>query len=194
MTLTSPAALIIRKAVAADREAVAELHIGSMQRTYRPFLADRYLEGEMPAERRARWAERFASDLAPNYIVLVAEDGAGTLAGFVCLMLDPADRWGTLIDSLHVSALQQRQGLGRRLLTAAIAGLDARRADIPVHLLVYEDNSGARDLYDALGGKISERLTRDLGIRGDVVLLRYVWESPAVLLNALAGKSAASLD
>lgn len=175
----------IRNAVSADRDAVAELHIASMQRTYRPFLSEKYLTQEMPAERRARWAERFASDLVPNYIVLVADEEPAVLAGFVCLVLDPVDRWGTLIDSLHVSVRHQRQGLGRRLLAAAIADLDARPVNIPVHLLVYEDNSGARDLYDALGGKITEQLTRDFGMRGNVALLRYVWESPAVLLDAL---------
>lgn len=74
MTLSPPAAVSIRKAVSADRDAVAELHIASMQRTYRPFLSEEYLTKEMPVERRARWAERFVSDLAPNYIVLVADE------------------------------------------------------------------------------------------------------------------------
>lgn len=175
----------IRQATFADRDAVAELHIASMQRTYRPFLSEKYLTQVIPTERRACWTERFASNLEPNYIVLVAKDNADTLAGFVCLVLNPADHWGTLIDSLHVSARHQRQGLGKRLLAAAIADLDAQRANMPVHLLVYEGNSGARGLYDALGGKIAERLTRNLGIRGDVVLFRYVWESPTALLTAL---------
>lgn len=175
----------IRQATAADCEAIAALHIANMQETYASFLSVDYLENKMPPERRARWAQRFGPRQATQYITLVADGQSGELAGFVCLVLDPADRWGILLDSLHIDPACRGRGLGKHLLRSAIAELDAVQMARPMHLLVYEDNLDARRLYDALQGKIVERLPRDFGLHGTVLIFRYCWDASADVADAL---------
>lgn len=176
----------IRQATAADNAAIAELHIANMQETYASFLSVDYLANKMPPERRGRWAQRFgAPHPTQQYITLVADGPSDELAGFVCLVLDSADRWGILLDSLHIDPAYRGRGLGKQLLRLAIAELDATQMAMPMHLLVYEDNVEARRLYDALKGKIVERLPRDFGLNGVALIFRYLWDKTSDVADAL---------
>jgi hypothetical protein len=89
----APEPFRVRQAAAADCNEIAALHIANMQETYASFLSADYLTKTMPAERRARWASRFGVGQTSQHLTLVAEGQSGTLAGFVCLVLDLTDRW-----------------------------------------------------------------------------------------------------
>lgn len=174
----------IRPAKPADREAITALHIRSMQEAYGTFLPATYLQEVVPEDRRTLWASRFASLDSTRYIIRVVHPADGTLAGFICLTLDEADTQGTLLDNLHVAAAFRRQRLGHQMLAAALLGLPASRAEIPLHLLVYAQNMVARRFYDRLGGTVIEEISRDFGERR-VIMLRYGWQRPALLFDSL---------
>lgn len=176
--------MIIRAARPDDRDAITALHISSMQRTYAPYLPGRYLMELTPPQRRELWAERFKPAADERYLIHVAFDQT-ILAGFVCISIQPDDAWGNLIDNLHIDEAYQRKGLGRRLLSSGISSLPSNHAERPLHLVVYEENTGARSLYDSLGGRVVEKVERELEPGRIHVLLRYQWQDPEFLLAKL---------
>ncbi len=80
----------------------------------------------------------------------------GMVTGYVAVERQP-DGSG-YIDFLGVDPGARRRGLGRALVRAGVAALDAIDAD-PIHLTVREDSDGARELYASLGFT-EERLAR----------------------------------
>lgn len=100
---------------------------------------------------------RLVEDRDEDHVRLVAEVD-GVLAGYVAFEVQP-DGAGYL-DFLGVSPDFRRNGLGTRLVRAAVASL-GRRGATPIHLTVREDNVGARRLYGSLGFT-EERVIRPL--------------------------------
>lgn len=169
-----------RAATAADRDAIIALHVSSMQRTYGSFLPERYLQETVPQERRKIWTERFDPASSANYVIRVATQHHA-LIGFACIKLLPLDQWGNLVDNLHVDPNWQGHGLGRRLLAEAIAALPAADAARPLQLVVYEQNHGARKLYDSLEGEVVERVEREPEPGRTAFMLRYRWPDAGAL-------------
>ncbi len=106
--------LRLRAAGPHDADRIAALHADSWRRHYRGAYTDAYLDGDVLTERRAVWASRLA---APGHrLTVVAEEaGAGRdaaaaapLTGFVHVIFDRDERWGSLIDNLHVVHDRQR--------------------------------------------------------------------------------------
>lgn len=145
--------LRIRAAGPDDADGVALLHADSWRRHYRGAYADSFLDGDVVADRRAVWSARLA---APGHCAtLVAEDAAG-LAGFVHVVLDDDERWGSLVDNLHLVHDRRRSGIGRALMGRA-AGIVAERATgASMYLWVLTQNTAAQRFYQALGGKCAE--------------------------------------
>jgi GNAT superfamily N-acetyltransferase len=111
-----------------DAGRVALLHADSWRRHYRGVYSDLYLDGDAVADRRSVWSSRLA---APAHSATVlAEDDAG-LAGFVHVVFDEHDRWGSLIDNLHVAHDRRRTGIGTALLARAAEAV-TERATAPV--------------------------------------------------------------
>jgi len=79
----------LRAATASDAEALAALHTGSWQRTYRGMMFDAFLDGAALDNRRRVWRERLATPDADR-LVMVADDGT-RLVGFICVfaLVDP---------------------------------------------------------------------------------------------------------
>lgn len=96
-----------------DAEKVALLHADSWRRHYRGAYADSFLDGDVAADRRSVWSARLAAPA--NSMTVVAQDDTG-LVGFVHVVLDDDDQWGSLIDNLHVTHDRQRTGIGTSLL------------------------------------------------------------------------------
>ncbi len=53
-----------------------------------------------------------------NSMTVAAEDDT-RLVGFVHVVFDDDDRWGSLIDNLHIAQDRRRTGIGTALLTFA---------------------------------------------------------------------------
>ena len=120
----------------------------------------------------------------PNQHVILAEDG-DALVGFVCAYGADDERWGTLVDNLHVRPDRHRQGTGKRLLAEVAAWCLAEHAGSGLYLWVLEQNSRARRFYESLGAKDVGTKTSVPPGGGSTVARRYVW-SP----EQIAGLSA----
>ncbi|MEV1288463.1 ribosomal protein S18-alanine N-acetyltransferase [Micromonospora sp. NPDC049679] len=96
-----------------------------------------------------KWsAGMFWNELAAGHFYLVALDGAGTVAGYAGLAVQPpAEAW---VQNIAVRRDAQRGGVGRALLEALLA--EAARRNVRSTLLeVAVDNAPAQKLYAAYG-------------------------------------------
>ena len=106
----------LRPARVDDAECIALLHADSWRRHYRGAYADSFLDGDVVADRRAVWSARLAA--ASHSLTVVAEDGSA-LVGFGHVVFDDDERWGSLLDNLHVVHERRHAGIGTALMTHA---------------------------------------------------------------------------
>ena len=166
--------MIFRDGGSFDADAIAALHALSWRRSYRNILRPEFLDGLVEDERRGVWRGRLSSGSSDGQWVRLAVEGSH-LIGFVCVFSDRDERWGSLVDNLHVHPDRKGQGIGRRLLGEA-AGWAAEHARSRVlHLWVYEENRSARGFYDRCGGTAVESLMHRSPDGGEYPELRYVW-------------------
>ena len=191
----------LRVAGTDDVETVATLHADSWRRFYRGAYADSFLDGDVVADRRAVWSARLAATPAQPAGVaatpaepaepagsrtLLAEDEAGPV-GFVHVIFDADERWGSLVDNLHVTHSRRRGGIGTTLLTRAAAAAAEYATNPSLYLWVLEQNTEAQRFYASLGGTPVE--TADVPAPGGVPGrlngsprgLRVVWPDAALL-------------
>jgi ribosomal protein S18 acetylase RimI-like enzyme len=147
----------LRAADARDAAGVARLHADSWRRHYRGAYSDAFLDGDVVTDRQAVWGARLsAPGAATTTATVLAEDGDGRLAGFVHVVLDDDERWGSLVDNLHVAHTHRRAGIGTALMDRAVDAI-ARRAQSPaMYLWVLEQNTSAQEFYRAFGGTCVE--------------------------------------
>lgn len=138
-----------REAAPTDTAAIATLHAESWRATYRVAVRDDFLDGPVYEDRQAVWGQRMSSPPA-NRFVFVAEE-AGTLAGFACAYGAEHERWGTLLDNLHVYRERQGQGIGKRLMTEVAKWCVRAYPERGLYLGVLEQNSHAQTFYKSLG-------------------------------------------
>lgn len=167
----------LRGISAADADDVAGLHAKSWRASYRGILRDSYLDGPIFEERTALWRGRLAGQAA-DQLGLVAVSGQ-RLIGFVYAFVDYDERWGTLLDNLHVLPAHQGGGVGRRLMTELAHELVGREAAGGVHLWVFDANRRARRLYERLGARVVGGNTIRAPGGGEVTQSLYAWESAA---------------
>lgn len=145
----------IRFAEAADAPAVAKLHADSWRRHYRGAYSDRYLDGNLDADRLAVWTDRLTS-AHPERFTLIAEQGRLPV-GFIHVELEADPTWGALVDNLHVARAVQRNGVGTLLLDRAARIVIERRPGSGIYLWVLERNEPAQAFYVSRGGTLRER-------------------------------------
>jgi ribosomal protein S18 acetylase RimI-like enzyme len=145
----------IRSATSGDAGAIAALHAESWRRFYRGVYADRYLDGDLVADRTAVWGARLAVP-EPSTITLICDNEHGLL-GFVHVRLDADPEWGALLDNLHVALAAQRQGVGSLLIREAARVTGERSPATALYLWVQEVNVRAQAFYLAHGGRIAGR-------------------------------------
>ncbi len=182
-------ALRFRAAGPEDADGIAMLHAGSWRRHYRGAYSDTFLDGDVVADRRVVWSSRLATP--QHSATIVAEDGDG-LAGFVHVVFDADEEWGSLIDNLHVIPDRQRTGIGRELMRRAGAAVVGQANARSLFLWVLEQNTSAQRFYKALGGIHSgtESVSPPGGIadrlNGAPRKWRMTWPDAAALTNAVA--------
>jgi ribosomal protein S18 acetylase RimI-like enzyme len=176
----------IRLAQASDAPDVAKLHTDSWRRHYRGAYSDRYLDGELYADRLAVWTERMNSRECEHFTVLAEYQNRPV--GFVHVALDADPTWGALVDNLHVAHAVQRNGIGTLLLDRAARIIIERRPGSSVYLWVLEQNEAAQAFYLSRRGVLCDReLAAPPGgdprnLSGAPRKLRVVWSDPASLV------------
>jgi len=187
----------LRLAGTDDVDTVATLHADSWRRFYRGAYADSFLDGDVVADRRAVWSARLAATPAEppepaepaepaGSRTLLAEGEAGPV-GFVHVIFDADEQWGSLVDNLHVTHSHRRAGIGTTLLTHAAAAAAEYATNPSLYLWVLEQNTEAQRFYASLGGTPVE--TADVPAPGGVPGrlngspkgLRIVWPDAALL-------------
>lgn len=168
--------MIYRSANFADATDIARLHAISWQSSYRGLFSDEFLANDALKDRQTIWDQRLGSP-TPGQTVIVAEE-PGALVGFVCMFLGHDDRYGALLDNLHIAPDQQRRGIGQELMRLAMACLREEDPESKMYLWVFSDNVGAIRFYEKLGGAIADKMLYT-GI-GDkpVPAVRMIWNAP----------------
>jgi ribosomal protein S18 acetylase RimI-like enzyme len=178
--------LTLRAAHLDDADSIALLHAESWRRHYRGAYADAFLDGDVVADRRAVWSARLAEPAGGATVL--AEDATGPV-GFVHVVFDHDDRWGSLVDNLHVSRSRQRSGIGSALLVHAAQAVVERATRKPLHLWVLEQNTAAQAFYRALGGGCVEKAPVPSPgglpnrLNGHPTGLRFTWPDAAALVS-----------
>ena len=162
-----------REATLADAEAIAALHAESWRYAYRGSYSDEYLDGPVFEDRFRVWRERMTSPRAGQYVVLAEDEGA--LVGFACAFAKEDERWGTLLDNLHVKPSLHRHGLGRQLVGEIARWTNERYPGEGLYLWVLDKNERARRFYAALGGADVETRESAAPDGGRVTAHRIAW-------------------
>lgn len=162
-----------RNATRDDILAIANLHATSWQYAYRGAFSDEYLDGPVVEDRLKRWQERLTSPAANQYVIVAEEDGE--IVGFACAFGADDERWGTLLDNIHVRRDIYRTGVGAHLLTDVARWSLANYPESGMYLWVLEQNTRAQAFYKRLGATDAEGATWDAPDGGKVSSRRYAW-------------------
>ena len=187
MSAQDVSGLLFRPAGSDDADLVAGLHTDSWQRHYRGAYSDAYLDGDVLTDRRAVWSQRLANP-RPSATILATDEEE--LAGFVHVVFDDHERWGALVDNLHVAAPWQRRGLGSALLGRAAQAVSTDGGGTAIYLYVLEQNLAAQAFYSALGGDCVQRVPVPAPngvpgrLNGSPIMLRCVWRDCDALTTA----------
>ncbi|MFH6782379.1 MULTISPECIES: GNAT family N-acetyltransferase [Methylobacterium] len=167
----------MRIATDADAALLARLHTASWRSAYGAILEPGFLSGPIEQERLEVWTSRIGRP-HPDQTAIIAESADEAL-GFVCAIGAEDERWGTLVDNLHVLPMAKRRGLGTALLAAAADWSLAAYPGSGLYLWCFEQNEPARRFYERRGGMAVERSRHAIPGGGDRPVIRYHWDDPA---------------
>jgi ribosomal protein S18 acetylase RimI-like enzyme len=175
--------LQLRTAELSDADEIARLHADSWQRHYRGVYSDSYLDGDVLADRIEVWRSRLGpeSEGKKRKTLTTRADDESGLVGFVHVVFDDDEKWGSLLDNLHVTYAKKRRGIGRVLFTHAAAAVAQSARSPSMYLWVQQLNVAAQDFYRANHGTCVE--TAKVGLPGGVPgrlhgspnKLRFAW-------------------
>ncbi|TNC16266.1 GNAT family N-acetyltransferase [Methylobacterium terricola] len=98
----------MRIATHADEALLAHLHAESWRSAYRGILDPSFLAGPIEQNRLDAWTSRIGPH-HPDLTAIIAESD-GEPVGFVCAIGAEHERWGTLVDNLHVLPTAKGRG------------------------------------------------------------------------------------
>jgi ribosomal protein S18 acetylase RimI-like enzyme len=142
--------LEIRTAGPEDCAGIARLQVESYQESYRGIFPARYLEGFTVDEQEQDWQDFLSYN--SNHVLLVAVGDDGQISGY-SLALPGSDGYPPYeseLVTLHVRRGNQRQGLGRRLVSASSQTLNEQGVR-SLFLWVLKENPACA-FYEKLGG------------------------------------------
>ncbi|MEV6822574.1 GNAT family N-acetyltransferase [Nocardiopsis dassonvillei] len=168
--------MLIREALPEDGPAVADVEVRSWRAAYPGIVPQDYLDAMDTAERGARWSDWIAGAARPGAGLLLAGDGAGTVA-FACFAPVEEAAGGTAgpceVEAFFSVPEVWGNGVNRRLIAdvhRAVAGAGYTEAV----LWVLRDNPRARRFYAAHGWEADGTVTEEGPLNGAVLpRLRY---------------------
>lgn len=167
--------MIYRTAHYEDKVSIATLHAESWRAHYRGAYRDQFLDGPVFDERMKVWEERLSVPSANQFVVVAEEDDR--TVGFACAYGRDDERWGTLLDNIHVMPDRQRRGMGRHLLSEVAAWCSANYPDCGLYLWVLAQNTQAQRFYRGLGALDCGGGAFEPPGGGRITSRRYAWPS-----------------
>ena len=131
------------------------------------------------------WHSRLQSP-RPGQFGLLALNGTMAV-GFAFAFPWAHERWGTLLDNLHVLPGQRGGGMGTQLLHALTGHVITHHPHEGLFLWVYELNTRTRAYYERLGAKQIERAEISAPGGGTIAEWLYAWADIEVLHMATRG-------
>ncbi len=178
--------MTIREAWVSDAPALARVHVNAWRTTYRGMLPEDRLANLSYERREQGWNEVLTLPPERRHFVFVAEDQTGQVVGFSSAGPETSDDayYKGELYAIYILEACQRQGLGRRLMHAAVEAL-AAGGYTAMLLWVLADNNGARRFYETLGGRpIKEKPIEIFGVALSEVA--YGWDDLPRLVAATA--------
>lgn len=164
---------IIRQATLADYPTIAQLHSISWLSAYRGIFTDHFLDIELDGFHTNRWKSRFTED-TQNLVVYLLEIEQVAI-GFIAIFLNFDEKYGSLIDNLHVLPKYKGQGFGKLLMQYAAKQLVTQYNFNHYHLWVLEKNYPSVKFYDAMGGQAVQHQKYLMPDSNEHVTYRYYW-------------------
>jgi ribosomal protein S18 acetylase RimI-like enzyme len=179
----------VRVASVEDAPGIARVHVDTWRTAYRGILPADFLNALSYEARTQRWCENLARAGPPQF-TLVAEDDDGALVGFAGggSERDGMPGYDGEIYAVYVLNRHQRLGIGRQLMAVSARHLMDQGFGAAM-LWALEANGRARAFYEALGGQLIGRKTKDIADTPQIEVA-YGWPDLTMLINA--GKSAAA--
>ena len=173
-------AYAIRRAVAHDAAALAQVHEATWRETYVGLMSEEMLDALTADARTEAW-ERILSGRSNYLATTYVADRAGKLVAFGSCgeQRDATFRdagYAGEIAAVYVLKSDQRQGLGTRLMQTMMADLRERGMNA-FTLWMPRDNIPARSLYESLGGQLMAQRTLDQGKGGALAEVAYGWRT-----------------
>ncbi len=172
--------MIIEPATAADARAIGIVHVLAWHETYRGMMPDQVLASLNPSERETMWA----SVIAGSGGVYVLRDGTRVTGfGAAGRNRDASLPHAGMINTMYLLGEAQRRGHGRQMMGVLARHLLA--TGMPdAALWVANDNTGARQFYEKLGGAVVGHAT-ELHEGWDMACTAYGWDDLTVLTHSL---------
>jgi ribosomal protein S18 acetylase RimI-like enzyme len=171
---------VFRDARIGDINAIADLHAQSWRENYASVLSQDYLDNRVLTERQTLWTTRL-STLSEEQFILVVEN-EGEVIGFVCAFANRHEKYGTILDNLHVKQLYKGKGLGCQLMSKVAKWVVERDAEQGLFLEVLECNQKAIEFYERRGGQRVAEGYWQTPCGNEAKEYIYYWASPAKLL------------
>lgn len=159
----------IRAACKNDIEGIAKVHVDSWQETYKGIIPDQFLESLTYESREKGWEELIAD---PRQEILVVENNAGEIVGFVSGVMQEDKRAGEL-KAIYLLKEEHGKGIGRQLVRMLFSRLKAKGCET-IFVEVLAQNDACR-FYEKLNAKW--HATTSIAIAGKLLrLCVYKWE------------------
>ena len=174
----------VRVASVEDAPGIARVHVDTWRTAYRGILPADSLNALSYEARTQRWRDNLAQ-AGPQQFTLVAQYDSGEVVGFAG---GGPERDGTPgydgeIYAVYVLAQHQRLGIGRQLMDVSARHLMDQGFGAAM-LWALEANRRARAFYEALGGQLIGRKTKDIAGTPQIEVA-YGWSDPALLVSAV---------
>jgi len=143
--------MTVRRALPEDAAVLAAVHVRSWQETYAGMLPQEHIDRRTVALRTAQWTERLRES---DDDIFVACDRSGTIVGFTSggRSREPVEGFDAEIGTLYLLPEAQGRGVGKQLLRALSAKLQARGFKA-AWVRVLSDNVPARRFYERCGAE-----------------------------------------
>ena len=142
-----------RRAEVRDATAIAAVHVGGWNETYRGVLPDEFLDAMTLQRRIAHWRQRLADPRCVTYVA----GGARSVVGFACggAHEKPRPPYDAFLFHLYVLRSEHRRGIGRALL--ALVARDLRERGLHGMQLTVLSTNPARAFYEPCDRHLAPR-------------------------------------